>query len=180
MSKICECCGKKNNFFIVDEFYITDEKILCEKCAEYIRSDFNAIYYVKTKDEYEDVKGEVLSKCREHFNDDITKHILALLEEKYNKLTASNSTETDNNEATGMFTNIGSKIKTLAQAITLVGVVISIITGIGMVAIDDDLILTGIITAALGAFLSWISSFVLYGFGQLVENSDKLVSSSEK
>ena len=28
---------------------------------------------------------------------------------------------------------------------------------------------------AVGSFLSWIGSFLLYGFGQLIENSDKLV-----
>ena len=33
-------------------------------------------------------------------------------------------------------------------------------------------VLSGLLTIVLGALLSWVGSFVLYGFGEIVENSD--------
>ena len=41
-------------------------------------------------------------------------------------------------------------------------------------------VVVGILTILLGVLISWIGSFVLYGFGQLVDNSDKLVEKAEK
>lgn len=37
--------------------------------------------------------------------------------------------------------------------------------------LDEDFILLGLLIIALGSLLSWVSSFVLYGFGELVSNS---------
>ena len=75
-----------------------------------------------------------------------------------------------------MFNNIGGKIKTLAKVICWIGIISCIITGIVLMAINDDFVLIGILTAVVGSLLSWISSFVLYGFGQLVENSDVIAN----
>lgn len=69
-----------------------------------------------------------------------------------------------------MFDNIGGKIKGLATAVTVIGIISSIICGIFLLAEEEALL--GIVVGAAGSFVSWISSFVLYGFGQLVENSD--------
>lgn len=74
-----------------------------------------------------------------------------------------------------MFNNIGKKIKTLAQVITWIGIIASIIGGIAMIAIDKNFILFSLIIIVVGSFVSWLSSFILYGFGQLIDNSDKLV-----
>lgn len=79
-----------------------------------------------------------------------------------------------------MFENIGGKIKGLAKVTCWIGIVASVILGIILIAADEDLVLTGIITAAIGAVASWVSSFVLYGFGQLVENSDRVVYYAHK
>ena len=75
-----------------------------------------------------------------------------------------------------MFDNIGGKIKTLAKVVCWIGIIACIITGIVLMATDDDLILVGILTAVVGSLLSWVSSFILYGFGQLVENSDTIAN----
>lgn len=93
------------------------------------------------------------------------------------------STELNNNaeelrvtsDSIGMFGNIGGKIKTLAQVVTWIGIIGSVICGFVLMGIDEDLIFTGFIIALLGSLSSWVSSFVLYGFGQLIENTDKLV-----
>lgn len=78
-----------------------------------------------------------------------------------------------------MFTNIGKKIKALAKILALIGIVICCIGGLIMIvagiAIGSDegviFAVAGLGTAALGSLFSWISSFILYGFGELVDNS---------
>ncbi len=71
-----------------------------------------------------------------------------------------------------MFSNIGGKIKGLALAVTVLGIVGSSLAGIGSMAINP---VVGIITIVIGAVASWLGSLVLYGMGQLIENSDEIV-----
>ena len=72
-----------------------------------------------------------------------------------------------------MFDNIGSKIKTLAKVVCWIGIIGSIIAGIAMIATLGEVgVLSGLLTIVLGALLSWVGLFVLYGFGEMVENSD--------
>lgn len=70
-----------------------------------------------------------------------------------------------------MFDNIGGKIKKLASFIAWLGIIISIIIGIAFMATDEELFLVGLIIAIIGGVSSWVGSFLLYGFGELVENS---------
>lgn len=75
-----------------------------------------------------------------------------------------------------MFSNIGGKIKSLAVCACTCGIVFSIIYGIYiMTTLRNSHALTGLLIIIFGSLLSWIGSFVLYGFGQLVENSDTSV-----
>ena len=71
-----------------------------------------------------------------------------------------------------MFKNIGGKIKTLSVVVTWVGIVAAIIIGIALITFE--VVLIGIIVIFAGCIISWISSFVLYGFGELICNSDKI------
>lgn len=70
-----------------------------------------------------------------------------------------------------MFDNVGSKIKALASFFCWGGIIASIIGGIILIGLDEDLIFAGIAVIVIGSLLSWVSSFVLYGFGELVVNS---------
>lgn len=73
-----------------------------------------------------------------------------------------------------MFDNIGSKIKGLARVITWIGIVASVIAGIAQMSMSHfsgGLVFSGILTMVLGSLLAWVSSFIVYGFGELVENS---------
>lgn len=71
-----------------------------------------------------------------------------------------------------MFENVGSKIKGLASFFCWGGIIASVVGGIWTIALlDEDFILLGLLIIALGSLLSWVSSFVLYGFGELVSNS---------
>ena len=98
-------------------------------------------------------------------------------ESKATDLHTANHSETENDGYnSGMFSNIGSKIKGLAVFITCMGIISSVIGGIVLMVTDEELILPGILVMAVGSILSWVASFLLYGFGQLVDNSDKTVA----
>ena len=88
-----------------------------------------------------------------------------------------------------MFENIGKKIKKTAEILSLIGIIVSIF--IGMIIVISGIVsntgterlvsvLLGILFALAGCFFSWIGSFFMYGFGQLIENTDELVSISKE
>lgn len=76
------------------------------------------------------------------------------------------------------FNNIGRKIKILAKTITGIGITASVIYGIVVVWQSNSpiFIIQGLLTMIVGSLISWLSSVTLYGFGQLIENTDILVS----
>lgn len=87
-----------------------------------------------------------------------------------------------------MFNNMGNKIKKLAKVICWIGIIGSIITGLILIAIgceglshsyysnDDEIItiIAGLLIAIVGSIISWIGSFKLYGFGDLVNNVQEI------
>ena len=82
-----------------------------------------------------------------------------------------------------MFENIGDKIKVLAKVICIVEIIFSIIFGAICMFIGKfriAYIFNGIIIAFIGSLIAWISIFFMYGFGQLISNSDKIVKNIEK
>ncbi len=85
-----------------------------------------------------------------------------------------------------MFSNIGGKIKGLATFLTIFGFVvfggialITLLTSFGMG--NEESIVVGLIAsffiAVIGCLASWLGSFLLYGFGELIENSKKIADS---
>lgn len=74
-----------------------------------------------------------------------------------------------------MFNNIGGKIKSLASFVCWLGIIATVIGGIILMLTDEDLILIGLLVMIAGSIGSWVGSFLLYGFGQLVHNSDILI-----
>lgn len=75
-----------------------------------------------------------------------------------------------------MFDNIGSKIKIVAIVCTIVGIVASVIAGIVLMA--GDVVGLGLLVAVGGSFLSWVGSFLLYGFGELITSVNALSSTT--
>ncbi len=73
-----------------------------------------------------------------------------------------------------MFNNISKKIKSLAQILCWAGIICSLVSGIVIIA-TGDLAFLGFVVIVIGSLLSWVSSFTLYGFGQLIENTSPLV-----
>lgn len=97
-----------------------------------------------------------------------------------------------------MWNNIGGKIKVLAKVIFWIGAGISVICAIVMFVGAGNLsselnsyeryyyssssheevtalVLGGFAVLIIGPLLSWINSFLLVGFGQLVQNTDRIV-----
>lgn len=75
-----------------------------------------------------------------------------------------------------MFDNISDKMKSAATALAILGIIGSIIVGIVMIAESP---LVGLLVIVVGSLSSWVSSFTLYGFGQLIENTDTISSEME-
>ena len=78
-----------------------------------------------------------------------------------------------------MFKNIGSKIMILAKVNFIIGVIASSAVGI-MIAIrfaelsDWYGVLLCLLIVGVGSLLAWIGSFVLYGFGKLVQSNENI------
>ena len=68
-----------------------------------------------------------------------------------------------------MYDNIGGKIKGLAKTMFMVEVLGAVITGIVLCA-TDDLSFAGLLTLFVGPIIAWVSSWILYAFGELVED----------
>ena len=77
-----------------------------------------------------------------------------------------------------MFDNIGGKIKGLASFLTWIGIIASVITGIIFIA--DDAGGMGFLLIILGPLASWLSSLLLYGFGELIENTSIIAQNTSK
>lgn len=67
-----------------------------------------------------------------------------------------------------MFNRIGEKLKGLATILCIIGIIISIIVG-GTMASNEYLVGKGVLIMIVGSLFSWVSSFFIYGFGELIE-----------
>lgn len=79
-----------------------------------------------------------------------------------------------------MFDNIGEKIKTLAKVLCWIGIIAFVIFGIIVMTSDDDLILTGLLIMIFGSLVSWVSSFFMYGFGDLITSAQEVSFNTSK
>ena len=93
--------------------------------------------------------------------------------EKYTK-------EKQDSGESGMFSNVGQKIMGLATLVCWIGIIVSILTGIIMMAASESLVLVGLLTAVVGSLGSWIGSWFTYGFGELLETTKKIEKNTRK
>lgn len=70
-----------------------------------------------------------------------------------------------------MYDNIGGKIKGLAKAAFIVGAIAAVIAGIALMASDEDMILIGLLVMVGGPIVAWVSSWLLYGFGEIIDKT---------
>ena len=76
------------------------------------------------------------------------------------------------------YDNIGGKIKGLAKACFTVETIAAIITGIGFMVADSDLVLVGLLVMVFGPIVAWVSSWLLYGFGELIEKACEIADNT--
>lgn len=70
-----------------------------------------------------------------------------------------------------MYDNIGGKLKILAKVLAVIGAVASVIGGLVLVDINP---IFGFLTIIWGPVVSFISSWLVYGFGELIENTQAI------
>ena len=72
-----------------------------------------------------------------------------------------------------MYENIGKKIKSLASILTWIGIIAYVIAALILIIVgiseDEVLLIFGIVTLIVGPFVTWISNFFVYGFGELID-----------
>jgi hypothetical protein len=76
-----------------------------------------------------------------------------------------------------MWYDIGGKIKILAKIVFWVGIVGSIIIGLVYSLehqSDHFLIFVGVVLIFVGIFISLVSSWLIYGFGELIEKTAEI------
>jgi hypothetical protein len=81
----------------------------------------------------------------------------------------------------GSMSNSGPKIIAMANTLTIILVILSILSGIATgVAIgntgDGIGFTVGLITTAIGCVLAWVSHLLLAGFGELVQNTHEILN----
>ena len=69
----------------------------------------------------------------------------------------------------GLYENIGGKIKSWAITIFVIEAIAAVISG--LVLLFSDAALAGLLTIVLGPLVAWIGSWLLYGFGELIETN---------
>ena len=75
-----------------------------------------------------------------------------------------------------MSKNISKKLKNIAAVIMIVGTLLSFIFGAGVMSSSrsfDGNAISGIIYIGLGIFISYLSAWVIFGFGELIAQAQK-------
>lgn len=85
----------------------------------------------------------------------------------------------------GLFANAGPKLQAIAKIIFIIGLIIGEIIGISSIAAgadsyDGELLITiGVVLIIVSPLIAWIGSIVLYAFGELCENVNKIRCTKE-
>lgn len=74
-----------------------------------------------------------------------------------------------------LYVKIGEKLKDWAKWIFIVESISAIIGGIAIMVEDSDSIHIGLLVIVLGPLIALVSTWILYAFGQLVDNSDGIL-----
>ena len=73
-----------------------------------------------------------------------------------------------------MYEHIGRKIKSVAEWMNVLGVFASVLLGMVIIGYNENNFLLGLLVMGGGAIVSWLSTLLLCGFGQLVEDMQSI------
>lgn len=80
-----------------------------------------------------------------------------------------------------LYADIGKKIKNWAKGLFVLEMIASVIGGIAMIISgEDELILSGVLTLILGPIVAFISTWLLYGLGELIDKTNENVKQTKK
>ena len=105
---------------------------------------------------------------------------IKLTEEEYEKVKVyfdNDNSLSQNDDSENIFSNIGKKIKKLAEVLCWIGIISSIIAAMCMFVIAVDsydaggYVASGLAFLFLGPIVSWVDSFFVYGFGELIDKA---------
>ena len=85
MAKLCENCGKKNNFLIGNPFSLDDDRMLCCKCAESITNELFNLDNAKTQEDVALSRKKMLDICHSQFGSDVAQLVIKRTETKYSQ-----------------------------------------------------------------------------------------------
>lgn len=192
MAKVCVCCGNKNNsLFGADPIFLEGERILCYKCAEPIKRDFDNLYYVKTKKEFNDLKDKILDYCNKNFDEYVTYSMRNLINDRYIMVFGEETNNRENEEQENevkpkpaydeakWFDNVGNKLKSAAEFTFIIFIIASIVSFIiSLITLSEfDAEITEYIVSIINLLISIMGEFVLclclYGFGIIVNDFEE-------
>ena len=85
MAEYCINCKKKLGFLEVADLYVTDEKPICNKCAQPIAECFEELYNCNAK-ELIRVEKELTEICKNTYDDELSKLIIQKFNEQRTKM----------------------------------------------------------------------------------------------
>ena len=72
-----------------------------------------------------------------------------------------------------LFSDVGAKIKSVAEILFIVLFLASIATGAVLMIVSIDFWWAGLLTIVLGPVLAWLTVLLLYGLGELIESTNE-------
>lgn len=83
MASMCEICGKKVGVFAT-QLDLKDGRVMCGDCASPILDDLSTLLYsTNGLDAFNELKNTILTKCEEHYDENIQNTIAKLINDKY-------------------------------------------------------------------------------------------------
>ena len=84
-----------------------------------------------------------------------------------------NANRNEETAVDGWYTDVGKKIKGWAKTIFIIEAIMFVVVAIIMLFTAEDgwMIFTAIMTAVVGPIVAWVSSWILYAFGELVDKT---------
>lgn len=91
---------------------------------------------------------------------------------------------TGKSKETGVFANIGKKLKLLANVMFWLTFIGALVCGLIFIIVgmdgDDDLLFVGLPLLAIGPIFAWLSNCLLYGFGELIDKTAQIEKNTRK
>lgn len=199
MGIICSICHKKQSG-ILEDFSLSREHMemrICANCHEHLRviekadkrsvarssiAYFNRLLALDMCPEARETINLALSKYEGELPEEQaetntnTYTYMPLSRERiqnasYNKKD-SGYVNSSGSFLDNLYADIGNKIKNWAKWIFTVELIAAVIGAIVMlISGEDELILGGILTLILGPIVAFVSTWILYGFGELIDKT---------